>query len=83
MMMAISYCSVRGLIFTRKQIGVARSRQYFHIGVLWYIAAEYTLWTTGCFFSSNSIGNPYFWMDILLTGSLLGLFPATRKAVEA
>lgn len=50
---------------------------------LWYIAAEYTLWTTGCFFSSNSIGNPYFWMDILLTGSLLGLFPATRKAVEA
>lgn len=83
MMMVISYCSVRGLIFTRKQVGVTRSRQYFHIGVLWYIAAEYTLWTTGCFFSSNSIGNPYFWMDILLTGSLLGLFPATRKAVEA
>ena len=83
MMMVISYCSVRGLIFTRKQVGMTRSRQYFHIGVLWYIAAEYALWTTGCFFSSNSIGNPYFWMDILLTGSLLGLFPATRKAVEA
>ena len=83
MMMVISYCSIRGLIFARKQVGEAHNMQYFHIGILSYVAAEYALWTTGCFWRSDSIGNPYFWMDILLTGSLLGLFPATRKAVEA
>ena len=83
MMMVISYCSIRGLVFARKQVGEARNMQYFHIVVLWFTAAEYALWTTGCFWSGDSIGNPYFWMDILLTGSLFGLFPATRKAVES
>ena len=83
MMMVISYYSIRGLVFARKQVGEARNMQYFHIVVLWFTAAEYALWTTGCFWSGDSIGNPYFWMDILLTGSLFGLFPATRKAVES
>ena len=83
MMMVISYCSIRGLIFARKQVGKAHNMQYFHIGILSYVAAEYALWTTGCFWRSDSIGNPYFWMDILLTISLFGLFPATRKAVES
>lgn len=83
MMMVISYCSIRGLIFARKQVGEAHNMQYFHIGILSYVAAEYALWTTGCFWRSDSIGNPYFWMDILLTVSLFGLFPATRKAVES
>ena len=77
------YCSIRGLIFARKQVGEAHNMQYFHIGILSYVAAEYALWTTGCFWRSDSIGNPYFWMDILLTVSLFGLFPATRKAVES
>lgn len=83
MMMVISYCSIRGLIFARRQVGEAHNMQYFHIGILSYVAAEYALWTTGCFWRSDSIGNPYFWMDILLTVSLFGLFPATRKAVES
>ena len=83
MMMVISYYSIRGLVFARKQVGEARNMQYFHIVVLWFTAAEYALWTTGCFWRGDSIGNPYFWMDILLTGSLFGLFPATRKAVES
>lgn len=37
----------------------------------------------GCFFSSDSIFSPYCWCDFLLTGCLLGLLPAMRKAVKA
>ena len=83
MMMVISHHSIRGLAYARTQMGNARAMQYFHIGVLRYAMMEYALWTTGCFFSSDSIFSPYCWCDFLLTGCLLGLLPAMRKAVKA
>ena len=46
-----------------------------------YVAAEYALWTSGCFWSGTSISSPYCWFDFLLTLCLLALLPATGKAV--
>ena len=82
MMIAVSYHAIRGLTYARTQTGAARQLRYFHIGVLCYVAAEYILWTSGCFRQGDSIFSPYCWCDLLLTFCLFGLLPATGKAVR-
>lgn len=81
MMIVISYCSIRGLAYAEKQIGCEKNMKYFHSVVLCYVAAEYALWISGCFWQNNSFLNPNFWFDILLTCCILWLLPATRRAV--
>ena len=56
--------------------------RYFHIGVLCYVAVEYVLWISGCLWPGYSISAPYCWLDLLLTGCLFALLPATGKAVQ-
>ena len=81
MLIIISYCSIRGVAYAEKQIGCEKNMKYFHIVVLCYVAAEYALWISGCFWQNNSFLNPNFWLDILLTCCILWLLPATRRAV--
>ena len=81
MMILLSFCALRGLAYTKTQTGAAQSMRYFHIGVLCFVFAEYLLWTVGCFWPNASLRNPVFWCDMLLTLVILGLLPATRKAV--
>ena len=83
MMTVLSYCAIRGLVYAKTQTGAARHMRYFHIGVLCFVGAEYLLWTVGCFWPNTSLDSPTFWCDMLLTLAILGLLPATRKAVEA
>ena len=68
---------------TQSQMGAARNMRWFHIGVLCFAFAEYLLWTAGCFWPDTSPTSPTFWCDMLLTFAILGLLPATRRAVEA
>ena len=82
MMIAVSYHGLRGLVYARMQEGNARNMQYFHLGVLCYVTAEYALWTSGCFWQGDSIASPYCWLDLLLTICFFALLPATGKAVE-
>lgn len=82
MMILVSYRSIHGLVYAGTQTGNGRKLRYFHIGVLCYVASEYALWTSGCFWPDDSIFSPYCWCDLLLTGCLFGLLPATGKAVE-
>ena len=72
-----------GLVYAKTQTGAARNIRYFHIGVLCFAFAEYLLWTAGRFWPDTSPASPTFWCDMLLTLAILGLLPATRKAVEA
>lgn len=81
MMIWLSFCSIRGLIYTSGQTGAARDLRYFHIGILCFACSEYLLWTAGCFWQNDSLASPAFWCDVLLTLAILGLLPATRKAV--
>ncbi len=83
MMIWLSFCAIRGLAYAKTQTGTARDAMYFHIGVLCFTASEYLLWTAGCFWPNDSMASPAFWCDLLLTLAVLGLLPATRKAVEA
>ena len=83
MMIWLSFCAIRGLVYAKTQTGAARNMRYFHIGVLCFAFAEYLLWTVGCFWPDTSPASPTFWCDMLLTLAILGLLPATRKAVEA
>ena len=83
MMIELSYCAIRGLSYAKTQTDTARNMRYFHIGVLCFVVSEYLLWTAGCFWPDTSPASPTFWCDMLLTLAILGLLPATRKAVEA
>ena len=82
MMIVVSYHAIRGLAYARTQAGAARDMRYFHIGVLCYVAVEYVLWISGCLWPGYSISAPYCWLDLLLTGCLFALLPATGKAVQ-
>jgi len=81
--MAVAWCSARGLIYARRQSGEQRAMQFFHIAVLIIIILQYCLWTSSCFWISDTYTNPYFWFDFLLSVSLFALLPATKKAVGA
>ena len=83
MMIWLSFCAIRGLACANGQTGAARMLRWFHIGILCFVASEYLLWTVGCFWSNTSLESPVFWCDLLLTLTILGLLPATRRAVGA
>ncbi len=44
---------------------------------------EYSLWTASCFFAGDTLSNPYYWFDFLLTLCMFLFLPATKKAVTA
>ena len=73
------------VFFMKKSLGdlVQRALAGFAASVLCFAFAEYMLWTAGCFWPNTSPASPTFWCDMLLTLAILGLLPATRKAVEA
>jgi hypothetical protein len=80
--MAVAWYSARGLAHARRQEGKLRDKQYFHLVILCVVILEYSLWTASCFWVSDTLTNPYFWIDFLLTVALFALLPAMRKAVE-
>ncbi|MBQ1317783.1 MAG: hypothetical protein IIY46_09965 [Lachnospiraceae bacterium] len=49
---------------------------------MFFCAMEYCMWTASCFFEGDSLRNPYYWFDILLTVSLIGFIRAVRRAVD-
>ena len=81
--MAIGWNSARGLIYNRKQRKKQRAKEIFHTVVLLIIFFEHCLWTSSCFWISDTYTNPYFWFDFMLTASMFALLPATKRAVEA
>lgn len=54
----------------------------FHIWMIVYIFTEYALWFAASFWISDTMTNPYFWFDFLLTFELALLLPIFKKAVE-
>lgn len=62
-------------------VGQPANLRSFHITVLCFTALEYALWTSSCFWVSDTLKNPYFWFDFMLSASILMMLPATRKAV--
>lgn len=42
---------------------------------------NYCLWTSSLFWQGDSLANPYFWFDFVLTATLLALLPIAERAV--
>ena len=80
--MLIAWFAIDGLVFSLRNPG-ERDAVPFYRSALGFVALEYCLWTASCFWVSDTLTNPYFWFDFLLSASLFALLPATRKAVEA
>ncbi len=78
--MAVGWYSTRGLVYAKRQGGL-RPLEVFHMVTLTIIFLKYCLWTSSCFWISDTYTNPYFWIDFLLTASYYALLPATKKAV--
>ncbi len=69
-------CAMRNLHF-----GTVTHRP-LHWFCLAFVATEYLLWISSCFWVSDTWTNPYFWFDFILT-ALIGLFyPLVKKVVE-
>ncbi|MEF9954156.1 MAG: histidine kinase [Clostridium sp.] len=78
-----TYHATRGLLYSRKQTGEERRRQWIHLAILFIIFTEFTLWSLSYFFKSATIESPYFWCDFVLSAALFLLMPAMKKAVDA
>jgi len=79
LMGAAGWFSIRGCIWAARQKDTARRN--FHGAVLILITVEYCLWTASCFWTEDSLANPYFWFDFGLTASAALLLFATERAV--
>lgn len=82
----LSYGMVMGLLLfsvIRRLMDarVYRAQRFLCVAILILCLVEYSLWTSSCFYWSDTLANPYFWFDNLLTVSFLLFLPATRKAV--
>ena len=68
----------------RLRPGAAGSKHRFLAGVtLAFCLAEYLVWTASCFWDSETILNPYYWGDLILTIVLVLFLPSTKRAVSA
>ncbi len=73
--------AIRGLL--KSDAEKRRSKNTVLCGVtLFFCAMEYAEWTASCFWVGDTLKNPYFWFDTLLTVCFPLFLPAVRKAAE-
>ena len=76
------YRALRGLLFARRQrSAVACNHSYFHLAVLAFVLLENGLWFASCDWKGETLLNPYFWFDFLLSATFFTFLPALKKAV--
>ncbi len=51
--------------------------------ILFFCLLEQALWLSSCFWAGETLANPYYWFDFLLTSGFALFIPAVRKGVEA
>lgn len=73
---AVGYFAIEGLMRG------SRRKRPFYIVVLLVVAAEYALWTVSSFWMGDSLSNPYFWIDFLISALLVMLLPCLKSGVE-
>ena len=90
----VSTVAVRGIVWSRKHLSAAgnaqpcrTSAQYrallrLNTNVLALILAEYAVWVISCWWLGDTLKNPYFWADGVLTLSLIFLLLSVGKVVK-
>ena len=81
------YGSLMGLLLfaaLNRQIDRKRYRNQMFLSdmILLFCFLEYALWMASCFWKSDTLSNPYYWFDFLLTISFVFFLPAIKKAVS-
>ena len=80
------YAAIIGLVFFAS-IGrlVERDRyrkqRFLAVMAIVICLMEYGLWFSSCFFEGDSLANPYYWFDLMLTANCLISLWAIKKAV--
>ena len=60
-----------------------RRQRFLAAAILVLCLLEYGLWVASCFWSGDTLANPYYWFDFILTTWFFVLIPAIKKAVES
>ena len=77
LMTGLIWHAVYGLTYLREHPGKGRERKLLYVATLLFCGIEYALWISSCFWS----GSIYYWLDIMLSASMILFLPAVRKAV--
>ena len=81
LIMLMAWNAIRGLIWLRGRGREARDMRRVHAVILAFAVLEQCLWFSSCFWISDTLSNPYFWFDFMLTASFLALLPSVKKVV--
>ncbi len=65
----------------RRLMDGRRYPRFLCAAIMFFCLVEYGLWTSSCFWWSQTLDNPYYWFDLTVTAGALLLVPATEKAV--
>ena len=88
----LTHCIVMTLLLWRAVVGFleirrnpvsAAGQRRLYITVLILCVAEYATSTVSCFWMGDTLSNPYFWFDLLLSATYLLMPAALKKAVPA
>lgn len=80
-MAALAWDSIRALAFHRGNPSPqAPARRAFHRTVLVFVVLENCLWLSSDVWLGDTLINPYFWIDFMLTACLAAFLPVVRKA---
>lgn len=82
-LMLLAWRAIRSLCWLRQQKDGGRGKRYFQLAILLFVGMENFLWLSSYPWISDTLSNPYFWFDFLLTACSFLLLPATKKAVES
>ena len=74
----MGYLTLNGLL---DEAGRGPARR-IHLLLAAIFVEEYALWLSSCFWRTDGIGNPYYWIDLLLTITLVLLISGYRRAAS-
>ena len=78
LMSLLMYHSSRGMHYLRKH-PEGDGRKWMYILTLVFCFVEYSAWTASCFFVGDTLANPYYWFDFMVTPVVALFLPAFRK----
>lgn len=81
LMTGLLWHSVAGLLSSDEEGSEQSRHRMLYLVTLLFCLTEYALWTASCFFTGDSLANPYYWIDTFLSIVFLMFIPALRKAV--
>ena len=72
---------INGLLNARAGADRPKGMRTVCLLLLLFCMLEYAEWVLSCFWMGDTMANPYFWCDLMITAVFLLAFPAVRKAV--